>query len=107
MVSISALDPHSPPIDIQLSGIGAQSVIVTWQPPVPQDRNGVIIYYQLIFSQSQFEIIDLVINATGLSYTERSLEEYNNYTVVIAAATRVGLGAFSPPMTFTTLESGT
>jgi len=47
-------DPHSPPSDVQIVHVGRREATITWQLPVFEDQNGVIIYYQLIASQSQF-----------------------------------------------------
>ncbi len=91
---------------MQWYGVGTRSVTITWQPPVSEDQNGVIIYYQLVFSQTQFEIDDLVIMTANLSHTETDLEEYNEYMFMVAAATQVGLSPFSPLQSFMTLGSG-
>ena len=77
-----------------------------WQPPVFEDQNGVIIYYQLIVSQSQFEIPDITVNANTTSHTLTNLEEHVEYTVVVAAATRIGVGPFSSAVNFSTLQDG-
>ena len=54
----------------------------------------------------EFEVADIIINTTNTSYTETNLEEYNEYTFMVAAATRIGLGPFTPPMSLMTLQSG-
>ena len=51
-----------------------------------------------------FGLEDSYINVTTLSYTVTGLEEYNNYSFVIAAATEKGLGPYSTAYNFTTDE---
>jgi len=66
----------------------------------------VIVYYEIVALQFQFDIPDIRVNTTFTSHTLTNLEEYNEYTVMIAAATQVGVGPFSSPVNFTTLEDG-
>ena len=79
---------------------------ITWQPPMFEDQNGVIVYYQLIVSQSQFEIPNIIVNVNVTSHTLTNLEEHVDYTVAIAAATQIGIGPFSSAVNFTTLQDG-
>ena len=65
-----------------------------------------IVYYQIVALQFQFDIPDIRVNTTFTSHTLTNLEEDNEYTITIAAATQVGVGPFSSPVNFTTLEDG-
>ena len=58
-----------------------------------------MILYELVFGLS-----DISINVTSLSYTLTGLEEYNNYSFIIAAATVEGIGPYSTRINFTTEE---
>ena len=58
-----------------------------------------MILYELVFGLS-----DISINVTSLSYTLSGLEEYNNYSFIIAAVTVEGIGPYSTPINFTTEE---
>ena len=91
---------------MQVTYVGRREATLTWQPPTFEDQNGVIAYYELIVSQSQFEIPDITVNANITSHTLTNLEEHVQYTVVVAAATRIGIGPFSSAMNFTTLQDG-
>ena len=87
--------------------ISSKSVTILWEPPVFLDRNGPIVYYILVIREQQFNLSDIVLNVTGrTNYTLSSLEEYNTYSYQVAAATRVGLGPYSDPILFTTLQDG-
>ena len=91
---------------MQVTYVGKREATITWQPPTFEDRNGVIVYYELIVSQSQFEIPDITVNANITSHTLTNLEEHVQYTVVVAAATRIGVGPFSSAVNFTTQQDG-
>ena len=86
--------------------VGRKEATIAWQPPTFEDQNGGIVYYQLIVSQSQFQIPDITVNANTTSHTLTNLEEHVEYTVVVAAATRIGVGPFSSAVNFTTLQDG-
>ena len=79
-------------------------VNITWLPPAIQ--NGVITYYTLIITEEQFNIGELIINSTTTNYMLTGLEEFNDYSCRVAAATRAGVGPFSEFILFTTLEDG-
>ena len=68
-------------------------MVVSWNSPPSEDQNGIIIYYLLLITQEQFNISDRVINtiSNATSYNVDNLEEYNNYTCRVAAATRIDL----------------
>ena len=92
---------------MQVTLVGRRHATITWQPPPFEDQNGVIVYYQIVALQFQFSMIpDIRVNTNFTSHTLTNLEEDNEYTVMIAAATQVGLGPFSSPINFTTLEDG-
>ena len=91
---------------MQVIYVGRREVTITWQPPIFDYQNGVIIYYQLIVSQSQFEIPDIIVNVNITSHTLTNLEEHVDYTVVVAAATQIGIGPFSSAVNFTTPQDG-
>ena len=92
-------------MDIESSDVGQRMATISWLPPPFQDQNGVILYYQLIFSQSQFDIPNIVANSSTITYTVSTLEEYTEYVFTVAAATSIGLGPFSSPMVFMTLPT--
>ena len=105
-ISCFFADPSSPPTEVQVTYVGRRKATLTWQPPTFEDQNGVIVYYQLIVSQSQFEIPDITVVANTTSHTVTNLEEHVQYTVVVAAATHIGVGPFSSAVNFTTHQDG-
>ena len=101
-------DPHAPPENIQISVTGSRMAVLSWNSPPSEDQNGIITYYLLLIMEEQFNISDRVINTTTAvtTYTVTDLEEYNNYTCRVAAATRIGPGPYSAPIDFSTPEDG-
>ena len=97
-------EPHSPPSSIDFETDSSTEVTISWQPPPFEDRNGPITYYSLILTELVFGLEKSYVNVTSLSYTFTGLEEYNNYSFIIAAATEKGLGPYSSVYRFTTEE---
>ena len=60
--------------------------------------------YNIIVSDLNFGLDDINVNTSNTSYTVTNLEEYNNYSFIVAAATEAGVGPYSSPIKFTTQE---
>ena len=107
-ILLSNSDPHAPPRNIQSTVTGSKTAVISWEPPPFDHHNGIITYYLLLISQEQFNISDMVLNTTSdvTTYTVTGLEEYNNYTCRVAAATRIGPGPYSAPIRFSTPQDG-
>ena len=108
LLNFLSADPHAPPQNIQSSVTGSRTVVISWDPPLFEDQNGIITYYLLLISEEQFNVSDRVINTTSdaNTYTVTELEEYDNYTCRVAAATRIGPGPYSAPIEFSTPQDG-
>lgn len=101
---IPLTEPHAPPSSITYEVDSSTEVTISWQPPPFEDQNGPIIYYTVILYELVFGLGDFSTNVTTYSYTFSGLEENNNYSFVIAAATSEGLGPYSEQIYFTTDE---
>ena len=97
-------DPHTPPRNVESFVTGSKTATITWVPPIAEHQNGRIAYYILIVSDEQFNISDLIINTTATVYYLTDLEEYNNYSFKVAAGTVGGLGPYSTPIFFITMQ---
>lgn len=106
-MNIIFTEPH-PPTDLQASNVLPKSVTITWQTPPPNRMTpwGIVINYEIILSEYAFGLANFVANTTAQSYTFTSLEEFNNYSVVVAAENTVGIGDFSVQFNFTTPQAG-
>jgi hypothetical protein len=99
--------PHSPPTLIEVPLTEERTATITWQPPVPSDRNGVITFYLLIIHNNEFDREDIAVNVSGSdqSYTVSGLDEYSRYDCRIAAGTVIGAGPYSLNVQFMTIEN--
>ena len=79
---------------------------ISWLPPPDEHQNGHIVYYLLIITDLGFGTNDVILNSTATNVTAANLQEFNNYSCIVAAATTVGPGPYSLPITFTTLQDG-
>ena len=102
----SALDPHAPPQNVQTLVTSSTTAMISWLPPPDEHQNGQIVYYMLIITDLEFGFKDVVLNSTAMNATATNLQEFNKYSCIVAAATTVGLGPYSLPIIFTTLQDG-
>ncbi len=85
--------------------VTSRSAVLTWEPPPYEDQNGVITLYIITVTvQETGEMFQL--NSTTTTLTVTSLRPFRTYVCVIVAATSVGLGPFSAPLTVETLQDG-
>jgi receptor-type tyrosine-protein phosphatase Q len=98
--------PHSAPTRIEIPSTSSRTATISWQPPIPDDRNGVITFYILIVHNLQFDREDITVNVSGsdLSYTVSGLEEYCRYDCQITAGTIIGSGPYSSRVQLLTAE---
>ena len=105
MITFSTV-PTAPPQNFSAIVTGTTSVEFSWQPPLIDDHNGLISYYQLRLVDESFNLTDITINTTNMSYSIDNLEEYIRYSCQIAAATDIGVGPFTVPIEITTWQDG-
>ena len=79
----------------------ATSILVTWNVPVLNDLNGVLLNYSINYSGIEIDTVPRVIylsisnptpNLTNQSITLTNLEEYTTYSINVSAYTKVGRG---------------
>ena len=72
----------------------SHSLFLIWNPPLPEDQNGVIIRYtvniSVLVTMQMFQLF-----TDNNSITVLSLRPYTTYSFAIAAETAVGEGPFS------------
>ena len=91
---------------MQTLATSSTTATVGWLPPPDEHQNGQIVYYMLIITDLGFGSNDVLLNSTAMNATATNLQEFNNYSCIVAAATTVGLGPYSLPIIFTTLQDG-
>ena len=77
------------------------SAIMSWAPPPPQHRNGILRGYQIhVKGNGSYFHSNITLNATTTNYILANLSLNEEYSVRAVAFTNVGLGPFSPPTNF-------
>ena len=98
----------------------SRSIMLTWERPLPENENGLLVHYHVIVVETQIHYMDNGTEITGMqTYLNRTynvsegrsqliemLHPDYNYTVRIAAATGVGIGPFSDAITIRTGMDG-
>ena len=83
----------------------SRSILLSWQPPAYQDRNGIITGYVIELSRSQ-EILTFQTENKTLLIDERVIKPFTQYTCRIAASTTPGVGPYSEQIRIYTPEDG-
>ena len=97
--------PSSSPGNFVAMPTDPRSVVLTWDPPPPEDRNGPIVGYVInVTVTATGEMFQLTSSTNTLSVT--SLDPFTRYVCIIAARTSVGLGPFSTTIMVMTPEDG-
>lgn len=111
-VRTSEAAPEGPPLDLQLEGLTPNSIRVTWRPPQPELRNGLLLTY----SVSYREYDPTVRNFRGwrhlrMSATQevpnivlRNLKPSTQYGVMVQAVTNAGIGPAATAPLCSTLD---
>ena len=101
--------PIAPPTNVEAVATSPTSIFVTWEEVAPDDRNGVISMYQVLYRPQQTfggAIGERSVNVTGLSAALTGLQEYLDYSILVRAYTRSGEGPYSSSITARTHEDG-
>ena len=108
------------PQNVSIFAILSRSFMLSWNPPLIGEQNGILLRYHVIVIETQIHYADNGTEITGMQrYLNRtynvsegraqlidSLHPDYNYTVRIAAATEPGIGPFSDAITVMTDMDG-
>ena len=103
---LSSVAPSGPPQNISTEATSSQTVYLTWNPPLPEEQNGVITgYFIKVTLLERGETFQVFSEMSELIV--ESLKPYTTYGFVIRAQTCIGIGPFSTlPVVATTFEDG-
>ncbi|XP_025200616.1 Down syndrome cell adhesion molecule-like protein Dscam2 isoform X5 [Melanaphis sacchari] len=92
--------PSSYPLDVRCSSLGSQTLQMSWKHPEIQHWNGVIQGYVVTYdSIDRDDDIEIGNRRTpSLTIVLTGLHKYTNYTLKVAAYTRIGIGENSKPI---------
>ena len=94
------LPPHLPNTQVPraaptIRGIvspSSTSLLLSWNPPPPETRNGILNRYIISYRASQGNRTDKSVAAHNTNVTLRGLQIFTEYTVYVAASTKAGVG---------------
>ena len=93
--------PSAPPTNIRAEMINKTSAGLSWAPPPPQHRNGILKGYQIhVKGNGSAFHSNITLNATTTNFVLTNLSLNEEYSVRAVAFTTIGLGPFSPPTHF-------
>ena len=96
---LSNTAPSGPPQNLMLT-VDETSLTASWEPPLPEERNGVISSYTLNCSGGS-EILELRLNPIS-TITLYDLGPNTQYMCEVAAWTSAGMGPFTDLISITT-----
>ena len=78
-------------------GLDATSIFVSWEVPILNDLNGILVNYSINYSGIEIDTVPRVSylsnpNLTNQSITLIDLEEYTTYSINVSSYTKVGKG---------------
>ena len=97
--------PRSPPQNVMVSSSSSNSIVLSWQLPPVEGRNGIIIGYVVNYS-NELHLTSGMVNSTVTSVTLDNLHEFEMYEIAVAAVTEAGVGPFSVAISVQTAEAG-
>ena len=104
------LEPSKAPENVTAEQSGATSMIVTWEPVAPSDRNGNITGYTVYYRAVSGHIVNIneqliKVDASVTRLELSNLEQHVTYNVSVSANTSVGEGPRSKGVIEKTAEA--
>ena len=90
VVYISA--PSGEPEDVRTVSLSPTSFLLEWDPPLEEDRNGVLTGYRLVLEWEVGQ--EYRVNTTHTSYNFTQLQQGTTYYCAVAAYTVIGTGPY-------------
>ena len=101
--------PSSPPLNIMVTSRNPASLMMSWQPPLEIDRNGLITGYIIQYTRvGSGDMMSENVNVSSATtiLTISGLVAYVNYSVIMAAMNVNGTGPLSDPVVGRSGEDG-
>ena len=96
--------PSSPPQNFMVTSVPRASLMVSWQPPLEINHNGIITGYEIQYTRVGSSDPMAMEGSSGI--TIPGLVAFVNYSVVVAAVNSAGIGTFSDPMVVRSGQDG-
>ena len=92
--------PNGPPQNF-IATVESNSITLSWEPPPPENRNGIINSYTLSCDVEAGTNIELILNPVS-QMSLYDLSPNTEYTCRVAASTAVGIGPYTVDISVTT-----
>ena len=113
------LAPADAPI-VTLTVRSSNTIVLSWEPPVLNQLNGVITHYDVMITETQILYLEdgtiILPRTMSINFTYNATESRTqifdmlhpsyDYTVTMAAVTNIGKGPYSEPISVTMLMAG-
>lgn len=96
--------PDAPPEDVEYANVTSSLFWLSWQPPPPENHNGVIRLYLVLVREEETGSI-ISIETAQMEVIVASLHPHYHYSCSISAVT-VSAGPYSSAFTVQTMEDG-
>ena len=101
--------PTGTPTDLTSRVLSANIISITWDAPVPIDRNGIISHYTLSYRGIERDTTSREVTLYSndpffTNYILTELDEHTNYNISVSASTAVGSGPVATVVTQTDQE---
>ena len=97
--------PSGPPQGVEVQSETSTTLVLSWQPPAPENQNGIIVHYKVNITEMETGrlLSFTAVNTTTLSVN--MLHPFYTYTCIVAAVT-VGIGPYSATVEVELPEDG-
>ena len=97
--------PTGPPQGVEVQSETSTTLVLSWQPPAPENQNGIIVHYKVNITEMETGrlLSFTAVNTTTLSVN--MLHPFYTYTCIVAAVT-VGIGPYSATVEVELPEDG-
>ena len=97
--------PETAPLQFRVQATDSQTLVLSWEAPLPEDRNGIITQYTVNITEmetgTRFQLV-----TDNTTITAFSLHPHYTYSYTVAAETSVGLGPYTTPRAVQMPEDG-
>ena len=91
--------PSSAPQSVMVTSVDRASLMVSWQPPLEINHNGMITGYTIEYTRTDMNnMMSVDVNSGTRRDTISGLVAYVMYSVRVAAVNGIGTGTFSNPV---------
>ena len=99
--------PSGPPLNFSIEATAPRTLYFSWQPPLPDQQNGVIIGYVVnIISVDNQMIFQIYSNSSSTYVLATDFTPYTVYRCSVAATTVPGTGPYNDEVLILTSEDG-